>query len=254
MKKTEPVSFTYRKANYSIPKDCMKGLVIGGLLGKGVFSEVHDAEVKGLRKYVVKIIKLDIPPAYEENSDEEMFHERHTSKEMFNREVFFQKKAASIGVAPKIKRAFICASNQREFIAVAPRFIVGLDVKGIRGGFEAKVIEFGFIIMEKLTISLSAYIRENLPDTEFLEKIRKILIEKINLMHSHGIFHGDMRPDNVMLQLNKDGDVSDLKIIDYGMAGTSATQTDSNLDWMVDDEYWKLFSGAYPEGEEEDED
>lgn len=48
--------------------------------------------------------------------------------------------------------------------------------------------------------------------------IMKGILEAVDYVHSTGIVHRDLKPENVMLEFNSKGEISHLKLIDFGLA------------------------------------
>lgn len=71
-----------------------------------------------------------------------------------------------------------------------------------------------FLIMEKLGDSLlSKFIKsKKVIGNELLKNILKDLMIALKFIHSSGVIHSDLKPENIMLKVKEDG----VKIIDFG--------------------------------------
>lgn len=60
-------------------------------------------------------------------------------------------------------------------------------------------VRYGFIVMEKMTCSLKyVLLKRSLYRDE-----KKLVARKINELHGHGIVHGDMKPSNIGVDMDK---------------------------------------------------
>jgi serine/threonine protein kinase len=46
----------------------------------------------------------------------------------------------------------------------------------------------------------------------------KQLLNSFNYLHGAGVIHRDIKPENILISLDADKDVKDIKIIDFGFA------------------------------------
>lgn len=77
--------------------------------------------------------------------------------------------------------------------------------------FERNNISYGFIIMDRFDCSLKDIIQSRNLDSDE----ERIIYDKINAMHKvHFIIHGDMKPSNIGVNLNKNGKISECFIMD----------------------------------------
>jgi serine/threonine protein kinase len=133
------------------------GISLGKLVGHGKQGSVYEF-LNGPKKYLIKI--------NDKNSIVDI-----------RKEVFIQKMAIDIGVAPKI------LSFTKDYIVM--EYIDGLTVE--------ELLEIG---------PLSKKIIDKIYDT-------------IDKLHSIGIIHNDLMPSNIMITLDSNDNII-IKIIDYG--------------------------------------
>lgn len=76
------------------------------------------------------------------------------------------------------------------------------------------------IVLECLHTDLYAYMNENF--NKFTEEdirfIFKKTLEAVIHCHEHNIAHMDIKPENLLLNLDDEGNVTDLKLTDFGMS------------------------------------
>ncbi len=112
----------------------------------------------------------------------------------FVKEIEISKIAGNIGVGPKIYDAYVTINDEDSTC-------------------------YGIIYMEYLHgITLSKYM-EHLPKNQY-NNLRKLLDEKIAKLHAQNILHSDLHSDNVFVILDSNGEMKDIKIIDYGFSQT----------------------------------
>ena len=150
------------------PQDgCMKKLVVKKKIGQGVYGNVFEID----DKKVVKIIKF----------------EGKQPMKNFIQEVEMMKKAATIGIGPKVFDHYTCCQHFGSC--------------------------FGIIIMEYINGSTlrdwTAKPHGKKTKDEMLNKIRAA----IQKLHAHSIFHNDLHNTNILIAKN-----GNVKIIDYGYA------------------------------------
>lgn len=71
-----------------------------------------------------------------------------------------------------------------------------------------------FVMNKVGNMSLSNYLRRRGPGNRVhvQNKVRNL----IHTMHSHGISHGDLKPDNVMVNVNSNGHIKKMWVVDLG--------------------------------------
>lgn len=225
----------YHDKEFCTYNSCIDDLAIEKFIGEGRYGQVNEVEYRG-KKYALKIIELDVPRA------------TVYKREDFDWEVNRQKAAAELDCAPQVISDFVCRfvdgevyrlpeyekynntgdselpprqlqEKKLEWVNKAKRSIVSnRDYRLKKFGKD-----FGFIIMEKYDVSLSEY-TEQLPYSKASEllndvnivKLRRILKEKLRILHKRKIAHGDLHSGNVLLKLDKSGNIEDAVFIDFG--------------------------------------
>ena len=89
-----------------------------------------------------------------------------------------------------------------------------------------------FIFTEKMDMDLKKYMnlyRERLTEYDIL-KIFKMIADALIYLHGKGIIHMDIKPENILININYSGKVTDLRISDFGLA---TTRNKINTDKML---------------------
>lgn len=162
---------------------------------KGLFGSVFTSCCNDSCKYVTKVVYFKM---YNNNNNRNENNAEHhapndieaVDKDEFMNELWMQAKAASIGVAPPIRKVLISDSR-------------------------------GIVIMDRLAIDLETLMENYATDpsttVDDAEKKGMELADQIGLqirkLHSHNIIHGDLHQNNIMFD-----EKGNCKIIDYGMA------------------------------------
>lgn len=111
----------------------------------------------------------------------------------FLKEVNMSTIAGSIGVAPKIYDTYVCINDEDSTC-------------------------YGIIYMEFIQgITLTNYL-DKIHTQNNKNKLRKLLEEKIIKLHNAGIMHNDLHSDNVMVILDSNDQLKDIKMIDFGFS------------------------------------
>ncbi len=111
----------------------------------------------------------------------------------FLKEITMSTIAGSIGVAPKIYDTYVCVNDEDSSC-------------------------YGIIYMEYIQgMTLTNYLYK-IHSKETKNKLRKLLEEKIIKLHNAGIMHNDLHSDNVMVIVDDNGQLKDIKMIDFGFA------------------------------------
>jgi serine/threonine-protein kinase RIO1 len=162
---------------------------------KGVFGSVFTSCCNDSCNYVTKVVYFKM---YNNNNNRNENNAEHyapndinaVDKDEFMNELWMQAKAASIGVAPPIRKVLISDSR-------------------------------GIVIMDRLSIDLEDVMQNYAMDpsttVDDAEKKGKELADQIGIqikkLHNHNIVHGDLHQNNIMFD-----EKGNCKIIDYGMA------------------------------------
>jgi len=88
--------------------------------------------------------------------------------------------------------------------------------------FKAKAVKFndqryGIYVMEKMQIDLLSYILiDGRLSPENSKKIFRGVCEAMEYLHSVGVAHLDLKPDNILLELDAEQNVTNVKVCDFG--------------------------------------
>jgi serine/threonine protein kinase len=208
--KKDKTCFKYDGILYCVPIACMKNLQLRGLIGSGESGQVRRVTIRGesQTKYVVKIIKLTV---LTEEQQRLGIVDDWTTESDFRDEVRLQEKAAKIGAAPRVLRAFTCSAAGQDF---------------------------GFIIMERFTTTLGAYVQKRTLTDEESERLRRMVLEQLENLHEEGIVHGDLSPGNIVLMINSSGIIRKLAFIDFGRE-KEASYGEEDMYMIQDEDMWK---------------
>ena len=212
-----------------VPEKCINNNRIGDIIGKGKWGNVYDFcdDEIGKCENIVKIVSLapqmnqELIQAKYLYLDHEITANRYNDLienakldqrvNHFKQEVTISRIASDLGVGPQVFDWFICDDVLQE----------------PEGG---QLISLGFIIMEKLDISLNQWLDDNELPTDMIE----LLYQKVEKMHQAGITHGDLHLDNIMLRLDQNNQPIDIFLIDFGYAQGSTDNKE--LDQGINDD------------------
>lgn len=129
-----------------------------------------------------------------ENYEKPFYHRKYDKRkamnmDKFTNEVKMLKIVSDIGLAPMLLDHWI-------------------DEKSYK-------IHYGFIVMERL----STTIKEIISSRNLSEDEDRYIKSKINKLHKHKIKHGDLKPSNICVNMNKSGQLKHLRIIDWAKGG-----------------------------------
>jgi serine/threonine protein kinase len=192
--------------DYKVPKKCAENFIseAGKRIGTGSKGNVYD--IGKDHKYVVKILpfkvnietydcRSKVPKTWrdcEQNTEEE-----------FQKEVEISTIMGELGIGPKVYSSFICTNV----------FSPWLD-----GFLKGNTISAGFIVMQKLDMTLKEYKKKFKKDYTLNRlKIAQMLSKKIIKMYwEENYFNRDIHGGNVMLKFDKRGNISDVFVVDFG--------------------------------------
>ena len=162
-----------------------------------------------------------------------MSYENNNKKEDIINEVNIQDECSALGLCPKIADAWLCE-------------------------------EGGAIVMEKFQITVANLLLEY-KSGNVKQLILANILSLIDRLHLHGIYHGDLHLNNIMVKINKNVDNTDISdkehyilsnyqyyLIDFGKGGKFKDYSDGH----VYKDYYEIYSHIedlkddYPEDEE----
>lgn len=109
-----------------------------------------------------------------------------------SQEIVCSKKAGELGIGPKIHDFYLCTTPD-------------------------SMSNFGIIYMEYIKGKTLFEWLDTKPSFEERTQVSKLISQKVDLLHKHGIVHKDLHAGNIMV-VSKNKKVSDVFIIDYGLA------------------------------------
>ena len=76
------------------------------------------------------------------------------------------------------------------------------------------------IVLEFMHCSLQQLlkVRGGTLEEQEAAKVIKMVASGVSHMHKHGFVHFDLKPANILLNLNEDGQIVDIKIADFGLS------------------------------------
>jgi len=162
---------------------CLDDIFIGENISIGMYSSVNVGCITlDDCTYIAKIINTDNGEYAED----------------FNDEVARSRAAGTLGIAPKVYKHRLCDVRKESEV-------VFNDV-------------FGFIIMEKLDLSLAEFMKKKDLTEDNLEKLVFELKRLRDLCLENTITNNDLHDDNIMIKI-KDNEVFRLYLIDFGRVG-----------------------------------
>jgi serine/threonine protein kinase len=200
------VEYNSIETNYDIPEKCIKqyeNLNINKKLGEGSHGVVYNACVKKDCKYVLKVIPLNviIPSKYcDLKVKEGLLKCREVSDKEFDDEVKYSIIVSKANIGPKVYKSWKCDNVKSQ---------VHLEL------FKMKEIKMGFILMEKLEMTLINYLSNYEIDEKIIDKIKVMYIKLIDKMVKLNIYNEDLHFENVMINL-KNNILTKMRFIDWG--------------------------------------
>jgi serine/threonine protein kinase len=79
-----------------------------------------------------------------------------------------------------------------------------------------------YLIFEYMEMDLKSFISnfgEKIP-TELIKKIMKEILKGLSFIHLEGILHRDLKPQNILINYNKENNLLEVKLADFGLART----------------------------------
>lgn len=175
-------------------KGCPSYHLLSKMNQKGMFGSTFKSCCKDSCNYVTKVLHFTMRNNNSNNNAEEYHHAPENvnpvERDEFMNEIRMQAKAASLGVAPPIRRVLLSKSKG----------IVIMD--SMKEDLEDVIYKF---VLDPKTTTDDAY--------EMGAKLANQLGPLIMKLHSHNIIHGDIHQGNVMFDYD-----GNCKLIDYGMS------------------------------------
>lgn len=184
-------------SDWLFPEDCLQwildqGLRLGEKLGAGAYGSAYTLCSKNEEEpceKIVKVQRIGIKSGIKRTT-----FELHMSN--FKREVKLNSIASDLGVSPRLHGSFTCHNSNGEY--------------------------YGVIIMDRWDMTLGKYFRTF--NTGLSDDMLKRLDQKVDALHTSGVYHGDLHNENVVVRLSKTqpGVVTDVALIDFGWSATKS--------------------------------
>lgn len=151
-----------------------------------------------------------------------------------NQEVAIKK----LLIPPVYENTIVSLREMDIMLSIESPFCLGLrDVSYKPPFYDTEIDEYPldrvFFIMDKGELSGTHFIK--LPSVSWVDK--KLFAIQIMLgveyLHSRGIYHRDLKPDNIICFLNPNGTLKSAKITDYGLSIQYTHQTLSQIDMVT---------------------
>jgi len=203
---------------YADSIDCLQGYEVSNFIGGGFFGVVLQGCIQSDCSYAIKIQEI-------------LAH--HTAMTPVKFESNVTKRASELGVTPK--------------------FIEYIECTGTRAS-DGSPVKLGIIVTEKWDTDLDTFVNSKRPLTgAFQRYVPSWVIDKlekqVDILHKNNIIHNDMRSSNVVLRLSEDNTITDVALVDFGLARVNGKGwAGQKNDYNADDDY-KLVK-YYREGED----
>jgi superfamily II DNA or RNA helicase len=187
--------------NYNIPKECIEqyeNIDIKKLVGSGLRGSVYKAckEDKDC-KYALKIIPLNVLiPSRECDLEGNIDNCMKMSEKEFGSEVKYTKKASELEIGPKLYSSWMCDN--------------------VKSQPHKKNIKMGFLLMDRLGISLEDYIKNYTINDDIIGILAKMYNKLGKKMLKNNIYNHDLHFGNVMVDLDENYIPINMKFIDWG--------------------------------------
>lgn len=184
-------------------QDKLKDYKIIKLLGKGSFGKVYLQEKDNI-KYVVKYINID-------STNITDIYSRIDALKKYNESIYLEVEALK-----KISKYNNCksiSSSNNSFMCLIDSFPIYDDKDG----------KYKYVIITNYlenTVTLKELIYNNMINNKTFEFsdiifLMSRLISQLQQMHENHLVHGDIKPDNIIVQ-NKNGKIKNVIYIDFG--------------------------------------
>ena len=202
----------------------MDGLVFNSIVSdKTHYGVIWEGQYKGL-DCIIKMVALDTGIHYDKRHDCYRNHDSRisTSTAIKHFETNHKTQINNITIpfhhTKYIKRKAMSIDNFHHEISMlksvnkiklAPKlYHHWIDNKSYK-------VHYGFIVMERMSSTVKdILLRRNLSSKE-LEYIQS----KINKLRRHNIKHGDLKPSNIGVNLDRSGYISSIRMIDWAKGG-----------------------------------
>lgn len=198
VKQKQPQNVVWFPTRSDLPETCTHEYILKTRLSSGFFSTVYEACKDNDCSYVAKVEPLvgEITP------------------ERFQEEVQLTQLMGERGVGPIMRSAWTCQWTTM-------------------GG----PYDLGLIVMDKAYITFQNYVNAQrlISNQPNLSQIKFLLWKKIEIMLSLGYLHTDIHSNNVMFNLENNGDIRDLFLIDWNRVRQVPIYTGDNLVYFTTD-------------------
>ena len=127
------------------------------------------------------------------------------------------------------------SDDQREMILVEARAAASLNHPGVTTIYEVGEYDGGLFIAMELVVgrTLRALLQDGAFEARRSMRFATQIAEALEAAHAHGVVHGDVKPENIVVQVD-----DRIKLLDFGIARRTAeavlttTQAGSTVDWV----------------------
>ncbi|MFK7759680.1 MAG: protein kinase [Phycisphaerales bacterium] len=127
-------------------------------------------------------------------------------------------------VAIKVLRPSSCSPESIERMRQEARLLARLKHPSITEVYEIGVLQgplsvYPYIVMEYVSgESILSFTESRTLTIQQKLSLMEQLCDAIDNAHSHGVYHRDIKPTNILVECNEDADSYSLKVIDFGIA------------------------------------
>jgi serine/threonine protein kinase len=121
--------------------------------------------------------------------------------------IFENKRQSENSIKNELKITQIVSDNK-----ISPMLIKHWECLGLVDSIDRRLY---FVILEKMDLSLKDYVKKYLVNKD---KLQSQILDLISKLHRLNIVHGDIHMGNIMVNLNGDKSIKEMKLIDFGDA------------------------------------
>src|SRR4029077_8689536 len=134
-----------------------------------------------------------------------------------------------------LSQEYAQGDDQREMILAEARAAASLNHPGVTTIYEVGEYDGGLFIAMELVVgrTLRALLQEGAFEARRSMRFATQIAEALEAAHAHGVVHGDVKPENIVVQVD-----DRIKLLDFGIARRTAetvlttTQAGSTVDWV----------------------